>query len=114
VVCAAGGLQSGEERLGLLTARLKKHRWHKKVLKSSDPLVFSIGWRRFQSMPLYFTKDPNLRQRHIKYTPEHMHCHATFYGPATPPNTGLLCFQSDAKRSFRVSVTRTTRTVSCE
>ena len=31
--------------------------------------------------------------RHIKYTPEHMHCLAAFYGPNTPPNTGILCFQ---------------------
>jgi len=100
-----GGLLPGEERLGLLSARVKKHRWHKRVLKSSDPLVFSIGWRRFQSMPLYFTKDPNLRLRHIKYTPEHMHCNMTFYGPLTPPNTGVLCYQSETRKTFRLSAT---------
>lgn len=44
-------------------------------------------------MPLYSTKDPNLRLRHLKYTPEHMHCHALFHGPSTPPNTGMLAFQ---------------------
>ena len=71
-------------------------------MKSGDPLVFSVGWRRFQSLPLYYVKDPNLRLRHIKYTPEHMHCMATFYGPNTPPNTGLLAFGSAAnKKSFR-------------
>lgn len=56
-------------------------------------------------MPLYCTKDPNLRLRHIKYTPEHMHCLAAFHGPATPPNTGLMCFQSEGKKSFRISAT---------
>ena len=72
-----GGLLSGEERLGLVSMRVKKHRWqrgvaptsccrgavsepppnrpglgttHKKVLKSQDPLTFSVGWRRFQSL----------------------------------------------------------------
>ena len=61
-----GGLQPGEERLGVLMARVKKHRWHQKVLKSSDPLVFSLGWRRFQSLPIYCTKDINLRLRFLK------------------------------------------------
>ena len=74
-----GGLQPGEETLGVTLCRLKKHRWHKRVLKSSDALVFSVGWRRFQSLPLYCTKDANLRLRHIKYTPEHMHCLAAYY-----------------------------------
>jgi len=100
-----GGLQPGEERLGVLVARVKKHRWHKKVLKSQDPLTFSIGWRRFQSLPLYATKDANLRLRNLKYTPEHMHCHALFYGPSTPPNTGLLAFQATSKKTFRISAT---------
>jgi len=100
-----GGLRPGEEKLALTLCRLKKHRWHKRVLKSADPLVFSVGWRRFQSCPLYCTKDPNLRLRHIKYTPEHMHCLAAFYGPNTPPNTGILCFQAEKKKGFRVCAT---------
>ena len=79
--------------------------WHQRILKSSDPLVFSIGWRRFQSLPLYCTKDANLRMRFLKYTPEHMHCHMAFYGPSTPPNTGFLAYQTDSKKSFRVSAT---------
>lgn len=43
----------------------------------------------------------------LKYTPEHMHCLATFYGPTTPPNTGFCAFQSlaESKASFRVSAT---------
>lgn len=88
-----------------MSMRVKKHRWHKKVLKSADPLTLSIGWRRFQSLPLYYVQDPNLRLRHIKYTPEHMHCMAVFHGPATPPSTGVLAFQADARRTFRISAT---------
>lgn len=102
-----GGLPNVEQNLGLVRMRFKKHRWHKKILKTNDPLVFSIGWRRFQSLPIYSIEDTNDRQRYLKYTPEHMHCGATIYGPLTPPNTGVIAFQtlSNSAQGFRVSGT---------
>ncbi|RLN52722.1 hypothetical protein BBJ28_00016464 [Nothophytophthora sp. Chile5] len=102
-----GGLPNIEEGLGLVRMRFKKHRWHKKILKTNDPLVFSIGWRRFQSLPLYSIEDTNDRQRYLKYTPEHMHCGATIFGPLCPPNTGVVAFQtlSNNAEGFRVSGT---------
>lgn len=84
-----GGLTPQETIMGLIRCRFKKHRWHKKILKCNDPLVFSVGWRRFQSLPVYSMEDTNGRHRYLKYTPEHMHCHATFYGYHAPPNTGV-------------------------
>jgi len=101
-----GGLLTGEDSLGLVQARIKRHRWHPRTLKNSDPLIFSIGWRRFQSLPLYSTKDVT-RNRLLKYTPEHMHCTVSFFGPVTPPNTGFCAFQtlSNSVRTFRVSAT---------
>ncbi|CAI5713520.1 unnamed protein product [Hyaloperonospora brassicae] len=102
-----GGLPNMEDVLGLVRMRFKKHRWHRKILKTNDPLVFSIGWRRFQSLPLYSIEDTNERHRYLKYTPEHMHCHATIFGPMCPPNTGVLAFQTLANNvdGFRVSGT---------
>jgi len=102
-----GGLLPKEDGLALLRVRIKKHRWHPRVLKTNDPLVFSIGWRRFQSLPLLSTQDDNERHRYLKYSPDHMHCFATIYGPVTPPNTGLVAFQTLAKNvsAFRIAAT---------
>lgn len=105
-----GGLLSSEQRFGFVQVRIKKHRWHKKILKTNDPLIFSIGWRRFQSLPIYSVSDNRTRNRLLKYTPEHMHCFGTFYGPLTAPNTGFCAFRSVANsesNAFRVSATGT-------
>ena len=103
----AGGLLAVEERLGFVQARLKRHRWFSRTLKTDDPLIFSLGWRRFQSVPVYSLDDHSIRMRLLKYTPEHMHCYATFYGPLSLPNTGFCAFNSltPESRGFRVSAT---------
>lgn len=102
-----GGLRPEECRMGYIRIRLKRHRWHPKILKNRDPLVFSMGWRRFQSIPVYCMQDTNGRHRAIKYTPEHMHCIACIYGPFVPQNTGVIACQTLSNKvdNFRISAT---------
>ncbi|QPG74264.1 hypothetical protein FOA43_001589 [Brettanomyces nanus] len=104
-----GGLLQTEERFGFLNVRIRRHRWHKKILKSSDPLILSLGWRRFQTLPIYTTTDSRTRTRMLKYTPEHTYCNATFYGPLVAPNTSFCAVQMVDKKSttgsFRIAAT---------
>ena len=102
-----GGLGKSEEAQGYMQLRIKRHRWYPKILKNKDPLIFSIGWRRFQSMPVFAIKDNNERHRMLKYSPEHMHCFAAIWGPLAPPGTGVIAIQKLASsiQHWRVSAT---------
>jgi len=108
-----GGLSPTEDRFGFVQVKMKKHRWHKRILKTNDPLIFSLGWRRFQSMPIYSTTDSRTRNRMLKYTPEHMHCFATVYAPLIAPNSGFVCFNSFSSENpgFRIAATGTVMSV---
>jgi ribosome biogenesis protein BMS1 len=52
-----------QETLAVIQARVKKHRWHPKILKTRDPIILSVGWRRFQTVALYSVHDHNMRNR---------------------------------------------------
>ncbi|OAA32307.1 ribosome biogenesis protein (Bms1) [Moelleriella libera RCEF 2490] len=115
-----GGLTPTEDRFGFVQVRIKRHRWHKRILKTNDPLILSLGWRRFQTMPIYSTTDSRTRNRMLKYSPEHMHCFATVYAPLIAPNTGFVGFNSLSSSSssssssaagFRIAATGTVLSV---
>jgi ribosome biogenesis protein BMS1 len=107
-----GALNMSEENVGLVSCKVKKHRWYRKLLKTNDPIIISLGWRRFQTCPVYAKIEDDLKHRFLKYTPNHVTCNMSFYGPITPQNTGFLAIQtmsSDMKEikriGFRIAAT---------
>ncbi|XP_034103406.1 ribosome biogenesis protein BMS1 homolog [Drosophila albomicans] len=107
-----GALNMTEENVGYVNCKVKKHRWYKKILKTGDPLIVSMGWRRFQTVAIFAKVEDNFRQRYLKYTPNHVTCSMTFWGPITPQNTGFLALQTvrqdqeEMKRlGFRIAAT---------
>lgn len=107
-----GGLNMSEENIGYVNCKVKKHRWYKKLLKTNDPLILSLGWRRFQTMPIFAKVEDDMKHRFLKYTPNHVTCSMTFYGPITPQNTGFLAVQTIQQNSeqmrrlgFRIAAT---------
>ncbi|CAG9331632.1 unnamed protein product [Blepharisma stoltei] len=98
------GLKPLENSLGYVRARFKKHRWAKKILKNNDPLVISMGWRRFQTIPIFCTEDSGTdRLRMVKYTPKFGFCMMVFYGPLSAVNTPIMAIQDLEGKDFRIS-----------
>lgn len=97
----------GEKTRGFLLVKFKRQRWYNSLLKTNDPIIFSVGFHKFQSLPYYCKKDEGERYRLIKYTPRYDFCFAIFYGNYVPNNTGLVAFQTiDEKwKKFRIAGT---------
>ncbi|RZC46969.1 hypothetical protein C5167_039921 [Papaver somniferum] len=102
-----GGISPREENIGYMQATLKRHTWHRKLLKTRDPIIVSIGWRRYQTSPVYAMDYSGDRLRMLNYTPVDMQCLAMFWGPLASPNTGVVVVQDlpDKRAAFRILAT---------
>ncbi|XP_026420014.1 ribosome biogenesis protein BMS1 homolog [Papaver somniferum] len=99
-----GGISSVEENVGYMQATLK----HRKLLKTRNPIIVSIGWRQYQTIPVYATEDHRSKwPRMLNYTPVDTQCLAMFWGPLASPNTGIVAVQylRDKKAAFRILAT---------
>ncbi|KAI3854947.1 hypothetical protein MKX03_009105 [Papaver bracteatum] len=99
-----GGISLEEEHVGYTQVRLKQHSWHMKPLKSCDSVTVSAGWRRYQTKPIYAREIDNGRHQMLKFTPEHNHCLAMFWGPLAPPLTRIAVLQSNKVWCIRLEL----------
>ncbi|RZC81702.1 hypothetical protein C5167_044273 [Papaver somniferum] len=102
-----GGISPAEVNVGYMQATLKRHTWHRKLLKTKDPIIVSIGWRRYQTTPIYAMEDRSKRLRMLNYTPVDTQCLAMFWGPLASPSTRIVAVQSlpENKAAFRILAT---------
>ncbi|KAI3933159.1 hypothetical protein MKW92_000706 [Papaver armeniacum] len=100
-----GGVGSEEENAGYIQVTLKRHNWHRKLLKTRDVIIVSIGWRPM--FPIYAIEDIHGRLEMLNDTPEDKECLAMFWGPRAPRNTKVVVVQSlaDHKAAFRILAT---------
>jgi len=95
--------------MSFIKIRFNKHLWFPKILKTNDPVILSIGWRKFQTTMAYCVEDKNHRLRLIKYTPKFTNCIAICYGPQVPINVAVVAMQNDlgdtTDDNFRISGT---------
>ncbi|KAI3861925.1 hypothetical protein MKX03_004433 [Papaver bracteatum] len=98
-----GGVTIEEETPGCIQAKLELHSWHLKLLKSKDPIIVSVGWRRYQTRPIYALDDCYGSYRLLRRTPQNRPCYAIFWGPLAPPNTRLAVVQSLADNKHRAA-----------
>ncbi|KAI5171348.1 ribosome biogenesis protein BMS1 [Nematocida sp. LUAm3] len=98
-----GAIKQEEQQEAYTQGRVKRHKWFKKILKTKEPHYVTMGWRRFQCVPVFSTKDA-VRNKMLKYIPESLTCSVTFYGPIYAPGTGFsLLRQLKEEKNFRVS-----------
>ena len=101
--------QESEKQMSFIKIRFNKHLWFPKILKTNDPVILSIGWRKFQTTMAYCVEDKNHRLRLIKYTPKFTNCIAICYGPQVPINVAVVVMQNDlgdtTDDNFRISGT---------
>ncbi|KAI3884202.1 hypothetical protein MKX03_025667 [Papaver bracteatum] len=100
-----GGISHAEKTVGRILARFERHSLHMKSLKTNDPIIVSVGLRRYVTIPIYAPEE-DLHEI-LEFTPEDKPCCATFWGPFATPGTGVVAVQSlaDSKAAFRILAT---------
>lgn len=105
-----GTLFEEEQSVSRQWIKIKKHRFYDRILKSTDPFIISVGWRRFQTIPIFFNEDRGGRLMYLKYLKDLATNYATYYGPSSAINVGVTAFQhiKEDLVAFRVSGTGVT------
>ncbi|XP_026422361.1 ribosome biogenesis protein BMS1 homolog isoform X1 [Papaver somniferum] len=88
-----GSISRAEDNVGHMQVRLMQHSWHMNMLKTKDPIIVSVGWRRYQTTPIYYQVSYR-RHKMLEFTPVGEPCLATFWGPLAPPGARVVAVRS--------------------
>jgi len=99
IILSTLNIQENENQMCFIKIRFSKHLWFPKILKTNDPVILSIGWRKFQTTMAYCVEDKNHRLRLIKYTPKFTNCMAICYGPQVPINVAIVALQNNLENT---------------
>jgi ribosome biogenesis protein BMS1 len=99
IILSTLNIQENENQMCFIKIRFSKHLWFPKILKTNDPVILSIGWRKFQTTMAYCVEDKNHRLRLIKYTPKFTNCMAICYGPQVPINVAVVALQNNLENT---------------
>lgn len=98
-----GACKEEEMSYSFIQGRVKRHKWFKKTLRSREAHYVSMGWRRFQTVPVFSRKDA-VRDKMLKYIPDSVTCNITFYGPICPPGTSFCLLRKlGENKNFRIA-----------
>lgn len=96
-ILTLGFLLNTGNKHNIAIMKCKRNRFFRKLLKSNDPVILSVGWRRLQIIPIYYmqdsTSDP---RRYLKVTPLNLHFYAAFYTPNIPLNSNCTLIRLDS------------------
>lgn len=93
------GVREGE--MICLSGKAIKNKWQKGDLKSNAPYFVSMGWCRFQTLPIF-----SMEGRAIKYLRGSIgasYSEISFHGPSVPAGTGFFIFGFEAR--YRILAT---------
>ncbi|KAI3838373.1 hypothetical protein MKX03_029267 [Papaver bracteatum] len=102
-----GGITPEEENAGYMQAKVEQHSWHTKSLQTNNPIMVSVGWRRYQTTPIYAHEGHHGKYQMLEHIPGDVPCFAVFWGPLASPDTGVVSVQSlaDHEAAFRILAT---------
>lgn len=95
-ILVIGTVLSTEGKKSFLKGNVIKNKWQKLDLKTNAPYFISMGWYRFQTIPI-FTKDQKL----IKYCRQVSDI--IFYGPSVPTSTSFFIY--DLSSNYHIIAT---------
>ncbi|XP_023230293.1 pre-rRNA-processing protein TSR1 homolog [Centruroides sculpturatus] len=89
------GLLPYEQKMSLVNVVLKKHTSYNEPIKSKEPLIFHIGYRRFEACPIFSDHNFGKNHKFERFLQHDTASVASFYAPIIFPPNPVLVFKKE-------------------